>query len=260
MDAGAARLTNLIDSASDMSKLRDACAAVARWLGFGHFFYGLRIPLPPGKALHMAISGYPPKWRELYEKNKYIQIDPVIQHCFVHRVPIIWDEIERSSIVVRNFFEQAESFGLRHGLSAPIGGARSEVGLFSLAREEAVPADKGERVWLMQQASWFASAIYTADRRINLAKLEDRPARSLTPREKDCLRLTAQGMTSGDIATLLDISRSTVEFHLSSAGQKLGVRGKFNVVARAISLGELEASADVMQYSQPLPNLQDYRH
>jgi len=54
----------------------------------------------------------------------------------------------------------------------------------------------------------------------------------LTPREEEVLLWLATGKTDGDIATLLDISRRTVQKHLEHIYVKLGVETRTAAVMR----------------------------
>lgn len=54
----------------------------------------------------------------------------------------------------------------------------------------------------------------------------DTRRRELTPSEKKVARLTATGMTNGEVAAALFISPKTVEFHLSGIYRKLGIRSR----------------------------------
>jgi LuxR family transcriptional regulator len=55
----------------------------------------------------------------------------------------------------------------------------------------------------------------------------------LSPRETECLRLCARGLTAKQIAFRLDRSPATVMLHLKSATRKLGARNRVQAVARA---------------------------
>ncbi len=57
------------------------------------------------------------------------------------------------------------------------------------------------------------------------------PVDSLTQREREIARHTAQGLSHKDIARLLDLSPATVRNHLSSACRRLGVRNKAQLAA-----------------------------
>jgi DNA-binding NarL/FixJ family response regulator len=59
-------------------------------------------------------------------------------------------------------------------------------------------------------------------------------ARKLTPRERDVVRLLAEGKSNRELAEALDISLKTVENHRSNAMRKLGVRTLGDLVRAAI--------------------------
>ena len=56
----------------------------------------------------------------------------------------------------------------------------------------------------------------------------------LTAREREILKLLAEGLNNGEIAAALTISLSTVKFHVSSVFAKLNVTNRVEAVARAI--------------------------
>jgi DNA-binding CsgD family transcriptional regulator len=57
----------------------------------------------------------------------------------------------------------------------------------------------------------------------------------LTPQEQQVASLVSRGHSNGDVAAQLFLSRRTVEFHLSNAYQKLGVRSRGDLVRLALS-------------------------
>ncbi|MFK3781211.1 autoinducer binding domain-containing protein [Agrobacterium sp. NPDC089420] len=61
----------------------------------------------------------------------------------------------------------------------------------------------------------------------------------LTPRETECVRLCAEGMSDKQVAYTLDRSISTVVMHLQSAMRKLGARNRAQAIARAAHYGIL---------------------
>jgi len=63
---------------------------------------------------------------------------------------------------------------------------------------------------------------------------------SLTAREKQCLYWIANGKTSSEIAMLLAIAESTVNFHLKNTFVKLNASNRSHVVAKAVALGIVE--------------------
>ena len=62
----------------------------------------------------------------------------------------------------------------------------------------------------------------------------------LTAREKEVLRLMAEGMASREIASKLGISYTTVRTHIRSLGSKLGVHSKLEAIIKARELALVE--------------------
>ena len=62
----------------------------------------------------------------------------------------------------------------------------------------------------------------------------------LTPREKEVLRLMAEGTSSREIAHRLGISYTTVRTHIRSLGSKLGVHSKLEAIVKARELALVE--------------------
>ena len=75
---------------------------------------------------------------------------------------------------------------------------------------------------------------------LNRRREMDTQLESLTPREKEVLRLMAEGTPSRDIATKLGISYTTVRTHIRSLGSKLGVHSKLEAIVRARELALIE--------------------
>jgi LuxR family transcriptional regulator len=55
----------------------------------------------------------------------------------------------------------------------------------------------------------------------------------LTPRERECIVLCAQGLSDKQVAAQLERSVSTVVMHMQSAFRKLGARNRAQAIARA---------------------------
>ncbi|MPY53251.1 response regulator [Streptomyces acidicola] len=66
------------------------------------------------------------------------------------------------------------------------------------------------------------------------------PARAITDREEEILKLVAEGHTSQEIAGLLVISPKTVERHRANLLQKLGLKDRLELTRYAIRVGLIE--------------------
>src|SRR5438034_2907774 len=75
---------------------------------------------------------------------------------------------------------------------------------------------------------------------LNKRRSMDAQLESLTPREKEVLRLMAEGVSSREIASKLGISYTTVRTHIRSLGSKLGVHSKLQAIVKARELALVE--------------------
>ena len=75
---------------------------------------------------------------------------------------------------------------------------------------------------------------------LNKRRQMDSQLESLTPREKEVLRLMAEGISSREIAARLGISYTTVRTHIRSVGSKLGVHSKLEAIVKARELALIE--------------------
>lgn len=65
------------------------------------------------------------------------------------------------------------------------------------------------------------------------------PSDDLTPREREILRLLAEGLANREIAALLGLSDHTVKFHLRAVFTKLGAHSRTEAVSVAVRRGLL---------------------
>jgi DNA-binding CsgD family transcriptional regulator len=63
------------------------------------------------------------------------------------------------------------------------------------------------------------------------------PVTRLSPRETECLEWTAQGKTTWELAQILCLSDSTVNYYIRNAMKKLAVHPKAHAVSKAAVLG-----------------------
>lgn len=68
----------------------------------------------------------------------------------------------------------------------------------------------------------------------------DMQLESLTAREKEVLRLMAEGISSREIASRLGIGYTTVRTHIRSLGAKLGVHSKLEAIVKARELALID--------------------
>lgn len=237
-----AELAERLAGADTVEAVHAVCAQIARALGCEHWLFGLRIPVPLTQPCQLILSGYPVAWRARYDEQRYMADDPVLRQAVASVLPFEWDRVARADPRASQLFGEAAEFGLRHGLTAPVHGAHGEFSLFSFASAGALAAAPAAAADLARRAQWLAAHVHDTVRRIALKPPQPRrgePPPALTPRERECLRLAAEGETAGAIAGMLNISERTAVFHLARCQEKLSVRTRQHAVARALALGEI---------------------
>ena len=133
--------------------------------------------------------------------------------------------ITAPTIVLQAIGDRSTTFDNAVTVSSRIPGAR----LVSLeSRNHILLAD--EPAWSVFISE--VSAFLEPERRTH-AERADVPTEELSPRERDVLRLAAEGRTNDEIAAALTLSARTVERHLSNTYAKLGLSGR---VARAAAV------------------------
>lgn len=156
---GEHELGELIATAHNLSALGEAARRAAKSLGFEHFLYGLRrVHTLGGTPRQWLLCGYPKAWRDRYDEQGYLLIDPVMTRCIEGVSPFGWDELPRDSAPVQRLFEEAAGHGLVHGLSVPLHGFQGEFGMLCLARKTALPQGAA-RTRLFQRAQWLTGLL-----------------------------------------------------------------------------------------------------
>lgn len=248
-DLGSSELTSAIEAAPDIPEVAAACRQVGQSLGFEHFIFGFRTPISLTHPCQFILSGYPRAWREQYDRNSYLAIDPVIGRSLTTILPFGWDELDKSDARVAQLFREAAEHGLCHGFSVPVHGGHGEGGVLSFARAQPSLPQADERQRLFQQAQWLAAVLQTKLRALVFEEAAP-PTRRLTPRERDCLRLAAEGQSAQDIARTLHITERTAVFHLNHAEEKLGAKRRQHAVALGVALGQIEPSCYPERFSE----------
>jgi predicted ATPase/DNA-binding CsgD family transcriptional regulator len=110
------------------------------------------------------------------------------------------------------------------------------------ATREALGTVRFEMLWAIGRSRDVREALDTVMVAVEAADLQDLPAPTparpgrfnLTPREQEVLALVASGMSDGEIATSLVISKKTVSVHVASIKSKLGASSRVEVATIAL--------------------------
>jgi LuxR family quorum-sensing transcriptional regulator LasR len=217
----------------------DELSCIAEAFELEYFLYGCVFGLGKQSNITRIISNYPKGWRDKYDKEKFILVDPVMIHCTNRLVPIGWNSLQKLSTDQSNFMEEARAYGLASGFSFPVHSREGDVGVLSFSSSKASTFDQSYSVAsaaLMAYGHLLAGFVHDAMRRII-----DKPANimrsSLTPRELECLKWIAAGKSSWEISSILNISEHGVLYHVRNIMSKFDAPTRHLAVIKAIACG-----------------------
>ena len=138
--------------------------------------------------------------------------------------------------------EAARLFGAAHGIQERIGEVRFKV--WDAGYDASVAALQDAMGQKDFEAAWAEGAALSTEEAIAYARRgrgeRNRPAsgwESLTPAERDVVRLVTEGLGNNDIATRLFVSPRTVQSHLTHVYTKLGLASRVQLVREAARHG-----------------------
>jgi DNA-binding CsgD family transcriptional regulator len=243
-DAGLAAdspLRPLFAAVAAGAPLEPAMRTVVRSLGFDAFTYRLAAALP-ARSRGRAWTTGPSEWLDVYEANGYDAVDPRLTRTRDRTAPLVWDGAALpASGRVGGFLRDAAHFGVRSGVAVSLRALRGERILVTL--DSAVsPVDPPRAARVMRRlgsvlllATGFHDAFMAPT--LDGAAWPARTGQALSPRELECLRMAAHGLTSLDIGDKLGVAGRTVHFHFHNVIAKLGVLNRQEAIARAITCG-----------------------
>ncbi|ABC34774.1 N-acyl-homoserine lactone dependent regulator BpsR2 [Burkholderia thailandensis] len=206
----------------------------AATLGYEYAAYGMRRPFPISNPQILMVSNYPDRWQERYIEARFANVDSAVKAALGSDRPVTWSASTNASKSA--FWAEALSFGIAHGWSSASRGADGTIGVLSLSRRQDA-IDTAEKFRNESIVHWLANVAHASMAPFLPAADEFDP--DLTRRETDVLKWTADGKTAYEIALILSISESTVNFHVKNIVSKLGSTNKIQAVAKAALMGML---------------------
>jgi DNA-binding CsgD family transcriptional regulator len=181
------------------------------------------------------------EWVRRYTEQGYFRIDPVVVSSKNSFLPFDWAGLDRKSSEARRFFKEANAFGVgRHGMTIPIRGPEGERALLSITSNASTKVWKDSRFVYMREFLLIAHLIH--DQAVRLAGLRAPSIkRQLSARERETLQLAARGFAPKQIAVNLHLSATAVRVYLKGACSKLECATLSQSIAKAVSLGIIEA-------------------
>jgi len=217
--------------------------AIAGGFGFDSFEYGASATPRPDRLGANYVYTTVPEWTMHYGRMGYVETDPRIFLTCRSAVPMMWDQRNLRGLGPRvdAFLDDARRHGVASGVSFMWHGPfdahhvvalNSRVEVSDAFRTNAIMRNLSD---IAMFGRWFHELFMV--RALELGRRGQAPAQALSSRERECLALAANGMTTKDISHKLDISSRTVQFHFERIYSKLRASNRQEAVARAVQTG-----------------------
>jgi LuxR family transcriptional regulator len=222
-------------SESMPQKVFDLAVHLAQGLGMEFMGLKLRIQLAAQSPHLYLYSNYPVEWIERYQRDDFYKQDAAAIRSRASTMPVLWtDELYHD---VPHYREQACAHGLRHGWTQSLHDLQHNESQVSVCRPlgEVNIAELYDKTGRVQ---WLCHTLHAIISEYHLAKLS--VPLKMSDREIEVLKWSAAGKTAADVACILSLSQSTVNFHIRSVITKTNAANKAGAIAIAMMRGLIE--------------------
>jgi len=189
-----------------------------------------------GEPDFFVVDNTPAAYRATFLDRGNAKRDPVIQHCKMKSVPIIWDQATYTNADRGDMWEWQARFGYCCGISLALHMPEGRHFVLGVDRDQALPKDPAEVTRMVASLNLFAAYAQEAAARILVPASTGPDLLALTPRELEALRWTMEGKTAWEVGRILGISEQTAVRHVHNASRKLGCVNKHQAVLKALRL------------------------
>jgi LuxR family transcriptional regulator len=244
-------LEDRLEAAKGLAARLDVMVEALQDLGFTSLGYDYTpVPTTPDGDLIMPsileIRNIDAEMPELWSNGGFCRIDPMQELATRSSMPFMWScrrdddkDADKNALVGvvgerhQPVIHYLKDTRMTIGVTVPMRLASGGLATFNSVRVDPEPGfEKDARRHMSEIAIagyvFHNAALATFDP----GAIATRHVK-LSPRERECLKLCARGLTAKQIAFRLDRSPATVMLHLKSATRKLGARNRVQAVARA---------------------------
>lgn len=237
-------LSALVAAARPGVDLLPYVASITKHLGFETFLYAASaMPRPHQEGKAYVYTTLPLAWVARYDQMAYVEVDPRIVITWDSAIPLIWDQVNVRGRSARSdkFLDDALLHGIASGVSFMFHGPSNSHVLIALnssvmrndeLRLQAIARNLPD---ILMFGHYFHEIFMRAVIEVGIAPRA--AGAPLSKRERECLALAANGLTTEDIAVKLEIRARTVQFHFDSIRSKLGAANRQEAVAIGVHGG-----------------------
>ncbi|MHC8388551.1 autoinducer binding domain-containing protein [Pseudomonas sp. MDT2-39-1] len=219
-----------ISNARDIESAYRMSLDLVQDLGFNFCAFSITSHARGPHFERVNLNNYPRDWNLKYEKDHYVDIDPILAHCNHSTLPILWGEEAYSK--TPTLWQAQKQLGLQYGWSQSLHGDRGLCSMLSLARSND-PITPYELYEKLGYTIFISHQLHGLVAKKLPLRVNDPCKPHLSAREIEILRLSADGKTACEVGMILNITERTTNFHICSAIKKLGVNNKIAAVIAA---------------------------
>ena len=232
-------------TARNVAQLRSLLCETTWALGFHHL-------LLQGASGEVWLADLPPGWNAVAPASG----DAVLAAAVQSYAPFLWSDISRLVSLTRSqrdFLNAAHAAGIGAAVAVPVHRPRGahEAGSYSVfagccsfLMMNGVPLPLES----LAAAHYVGALAFDAAKNLREPRAAEPRGPQLTPRQRDCVVLVAQGKSDWEIGQVLGISESTVHKHIEDAKRRFGVSTRVQLVVRSLFDARLSFS-DVLSGS-----------
>jgi len=212
---------------------------------FGYKYYCFfHEPKPIENPAQLIIAAnWEKRWIERYVAKKYIVNDPTIKYLLRANKSFSWAHAAEAYKAhphyrrMQKMMQDGAAHGLVSGQIFPIFGRNGLLGAITLGGPTEIDLSPAEVMLLetVARVTYFRLLEFEGTRYVN--KIGDGNDVVLTHREIQALSNMADGMTSPEIAEVLKVASTTVDWYGASVQEKLEAKNRIHAVAIAIRTG-----------------------
>ncbi|GAA0580320.1 LuxR family transcriptional regulator [Caenispirillum bisanense] len=184
----------------------------------------------------LSVNTMPDEWVSHYIRSDYSSIDPMIHRARHSMRPFAWQEAwDMPDLMPRQraLREESRAVGMAHGITVPLFGPSGSTALISAAGREAGL----EELTVNRTVAAMATQFHLMKGTLRASGAELPPLVPLTGREREVLTWVARGKSNTVIGEILNISDSSVNFHITNVMRKLDASTRVMAVLKALRNG-----------------------
>ena len=241
MHSSALHCQNPVDFQAEISVLKSPGLVKDHFQDIVSCYGGLHILMCRLPQPHEAVADCilmdtrPAAWAHRHRSKGYMSIDPLVKIAHQRGTPCTWSEAMtafKKDSIEHEIHQERLSYGSADGLLVPIQTKTGYSGLVSISAKDKLTDQAIHALSLMSLAVHnLLSALLQSDS----IEFHD-----FTSREIECLKWVAAGKSDTAIATILDLSSKTVNFHVEGAKRRINAATRAHAVASAIRIGLID--------------------